>query len=150
MSTVTPATDVSPKMKMHWHVLFTHFPASLFGVAFGFQFLHLFTSPGCFDLASNITLITGAVVMIPTTLTGWFTWKSRYKGARVPLFKRKITIAFCMLAYSIVLVVWRLVFYDITSDLPNSSAHWIYLIATGLLPLGAFAEGYYGGKLNHR
>lgn len=88
--------------------------------------------------------------MIPTTLTGWFTWKNRYKGAKVPLFKRKITIAFIMVAYSIALVIWRLVFYNITTDLLNGTAHWFYLVATGVLPLGAVAEGYYGGKLNHR
>jgi nicotinamide riboside transporter PnuC len=110
------------------------------------------TSPLLYSvlLAGNITLIAGAVVMIPTTLTGWFTWKSRYKGAKVPLFKRKISIAFGMMVYSIALIVWRLVFYNITSDLPNNLAHWFYLIALGLLPLGAALEGYYGGKLNHR
>jgi uncharacterized membrane protein len=63
--------------RMHWHVAFTHFPISLFGVTFLFQVLHLFLEPDAFSAASNVTLIGGAIMMIPTTWTGWLTWKSR-------------------------------------------------------------------------
>ena len=62
-------------------MLLIHFPISLFGVAFGFQILHLFIAPACFELATNVTLLGGAVMMIPTTWTGWFTWKGDYIDA---------------------------------------------------------------------
>ncbi len=150
MSATRASPSKLPQLKIHWHVVFTHFPVGLFGSAFGFQFLHLFISPGCMDIASNIMLLSGTALMIPTTLTGWITWKKNYKSAKVPIFKRKINIAFAMLSFSILLAIWRLVFYGITTDIPASLAHWLYLAAIALLMVGAFFEGYYGGRLNHR
>jgi hypothetical protein len=74
--------------KLHWHVFLTHLPISLFAAAFLFQVLHLFWSPECFELSTNVTLVAGAVSMVPTTWTGWRTWKRSYNGAQVPLFRR--------------------------------------------------------------
>jgi hypothetical protein len=41
--------------------------------------VHLVSGLACFDLASYLTLIGGAVAMVPTTLTGWREWKTRYR-----------------------------------------------------------------------
>jgi len=136
---------------MHWHVIATHFPLSLFAAAFGFQVLHLFASPACFDLASNIMLLAGLAVMLPTTLTGWLTWKSKYKGAWVPLFRKKIMIACGIILFSAALISWRLAAYGITADIPDDNyTHWIFLVATALPPFAAMFEGMLGGRLNHR
>lgn len=145
-----PSGRTVTRYRTHWHVMLTHFPISFFGVAFGFQILHLFLAPACFELATNVTLIAGAVMMAPTTWTGWTTWKSAYKGARVRLFQRKITISFVMLGLSVPLVVWRVVFLGFFEEVPQSPEHWIYLAGNALLIAGAVAEGYYGGRLNHR
>ncbi len=145
----SPGRAVS-RYKMHWHVLLTHFPISFFGVAFVFQVLHFFISPDCFELATNVALLAGAVLMIPTTWTGWATWKSSYKGAKVLLFQRKITISFAMLAVSIPLAVWRVLFLGFFEVAHGSPAHWVYLAGNTLLIMGAVAEGYYGGRLSHR
>ena len=150
MSTTASSESPKPKYRMHWHVLFTHFPLALFAVTFGFQVLHLFWSSANFELAANITLIAGAFIMIPTTLSGWLTWKSHYKGAKVPLFKKKISIALAMLVFSVALVLWRVLAYNFTNDIPVGPAHWFYFAGSLLLIFGAAAEGYYGGKLNHR
>ncbi|HLN89147.1 MAG TPA: hypothetical protein VK253_03690 [Candidatus Binatia bacterium] len=69
---VTPGR-VAPRFKMHWHVLLIHFPISLFAGAFGFQILHLFIDPASFELSTNVTLLGGTIMMVPTTWTGWFT-----------------------------------------------------------------------------
>jgi uncharacterized membrane protein len=137
---------------MHWHVLLTHFHISLFGAAFGFQILHLFPTSlsGCFETATTVALISAAAMMIPTILTGWFTWKKQYKGARVLIFQRKIAISYAMLAVSIALVVWRTTQFEAFQDAPESPWHWLYLAGNTLLIVGAVAEGYYGGRLNHR
>ncbi len=76
--------------KQHWHVVFTHFPISFFMGSFGFMILHLFTRTSCFELAAYVALIAGAVSMIPTALTGWFTWIGRYKGFKGKVFINKI------------------------------------------------------------
>ena len=106
---------------MHWHVLFVHFPISFFGVAFGFQILHLFFAPTCFTLSSTVVLIAGTIMMIPTTVSGWRSWKSSYKGARTYIFKRKIITAVLMILASAMLVGWRLSFYSIFAEEPGAA-----------------------------
>jgi len=152
MSTSTPSRHTVARFKMHWHVLFTHFPISLFGAAFGFQILHLFPTSlsGCFEIASTVALIGAAAMMIPATLTGWFTWKKQYKGARVLIFQRKIAISYAILAVSTALVSWRTTQFKAFQDAPQSPWHWLYLAGIMLLIAGAGVEGYYGGRLNHR
>jgi uncharacterized membrane protein len=134
------------RYKLHWHVVFTHFPISFFLLSALFMALHLFTHRACFESAAFVGLIAGAAVMIPTTFTGWVTWKGRYKGARARLFIYKVRIAFAMTALSFGLVVFRAIF------LRQLEGVWIASYSAGILILliGAIAEGYYGGRLNHR
>jgi uncharacterized membrane protein len=151
MSTATPSTGRSIiKYKLHWHVVFTHFPVSFFIGSFGFMILHLFTHTSCFELAAYIGLIVGAVAMIPTTLTGWFTWKGRYKGLKSKLFLNKIRISYAMIAISFAVVIYRSIFQFESLDIAHNLWHAIYFTGVVLLAIGAFAEGYYGGRLNHR
>jgi uncharacterized membrane protein len=145
---MTPAGRL-PRYKLHWHVLLIHFPLSFFGVAFGFQIIHLFTSPACFELATNVVLLAGTVMMVPTLLTGWRTWKTRYQGARGFIFRRKISIGFAMLIFSTALLAWRTLAFGAFTNVVFSAAHWVYLAANTLLMAGALAEGFYGGRLNH-
>lgn len=133
----------------HLHVVTTHFPVSFFGIAFFFQILHLFSHSGCFELATNITLAFAAASMIPTTLTGWLTWRNKYKAAHTMTFNRKITIAIIMAVFGTGLVVWRFTVFSVTQDYPQPAWHWLYLAGSALLILGAVTEGYYGGRLNH-
>lgn len=144
----TEAGRARPRYRAHWHVLFVHFPISFFGVAFGFQTLHLFFAPACFTLSSTVVLIAGALMMVPTTVSGWLSWKHNYKGTRTHVSTRKIVTATPMLVTSAALVGWRLTFYSIFAEEPGA-AHWIYMAGSSLLILGAVVEGYYGGRLHH-
>jgi len=139
------AAKAAIRFKIHWHVLFTHFPVSAFLGSAGFMSLYLVTHQTCFELAAYIALMAGAVVMVPTTLTGWLTWKSNYKGALTRIFLYKIRISFAMMVVCLALVIWRSVFARHPYDI------WLPLYAIGvfLLLLGAMTEGYYGGRLNH-
>ncbi len=155
MEQAAPVTSAPPgpaprRYRIHWHVFLTHFPISFFGVAFGFQVLHLFLFPVCFELATNVSLMAGTALLIPTTLTGWLTWKGFYKGAKGLIFRRKISISLAMLALSIPLTIWRTVFLSAFEDAPLSPWHWIYFAGNALLILGAIGEGFYGSRLTHR
>ena len=88
--------------------------------------------------------------MVPTTLTGWFTWKGRYKGLRSTLFRNKIRISYAMLGISLLLVIYHTVLTVESLNIMGTIWHTIYFIGTVLLVVGAMAEGYYGGRLNHR
>jgi uncharacterized membrane protein len=138
------------KPRIHWHVILTHFPISLFGVTAVFQVLHLFFLPACFEIATNVCLLGGAVLMIPTVLSGWITWKKQYRGFGSPVFRRKIAIAYLMLGLSLPLVVWRTIFLNLFTNAEWGPAHWLYFTGTLLLIIGASLEGYFGGTLHHR
>lgn len=134
------------KYKIHWHVIFTHLPISLFMVSAGFMFFHLFIRSACFELTAYICLVAGSILILPTALTGWLTWKKRYKGARTRIFLYKLRIAYFIILLSWTLVLWRTLFPDTTHDI----WHNIYSIGIFLLFLGVTLEGFYGGRLNHR
>jgi uncharacterized membrane protein len=138
------------KYKLHWHVLFTHFPVAFFIGSLGFMLLHLFTRTSCFELAGYVALIAGAISMVPTTLTGWYTWKGRYQGLKGKLFLNKIRISFTMLTISFVLVIYRAIDQFVLLDIAHNVWHALYFIGVILLTAGSIAEGYYGGRLNHR
>jgi uncharacterized membrane protein len=145
-----PLGVLASQRRIHWHVFFTHFPISLFGTAFGFQILHLFMAPVCFELATNVALLGGTVMLMPTVLTGWSEWKARYHSAKGLIFRRKILTAYGMAALSLSLVIWRIAALGIFEEAAESPAHWIYLAGNTGLILGAIVEGYYGGRLNHK
>ena len=133
--------------KQHWHVEFTHFPVSFFVGSALFMVLHFasYSNRDAYELASFVLLIAGMVVMWPTTITGWNTWKDHYRGAHAKIFLYKIRTAFGMIALSILLVVWRVAFP------PPKDTVWFYAYAIGifLLFIGTVIEGFYGGRLNH-
>jgi hypothetical protein len=130
---------------LHWHVVFTHFPISFFMVSAGFMLLHVFTMTECFETSAFISLIAGAAVMVPTTLTGWWTWKTKYKGGKTNLFQYKINISFGMIGLSVLLIVLRFALMSVSHLL----WHLTFLIGFLVLFAGALTEGYYGGRLNH-
>jgi uncharacterized membrane protein len=139
-----------PHRRIHWHVFLSHFPISLFGTAFGFQVLHLFVAPACFELATNVALLAGTVMLMPTILAGWSEWRTHYHGFNGPIFRRKILTAAGMAALSLPLVVWRIAALGLFEEAPASPQHWIYLAGNTCLIVGAIVEGAFGGRLNHR
>jgi hypothetical protein len=144
-----PGAEV-PKRRLHWHVFLTHFPIAFFGGAFGFQILHLFMSPACFELATNVALIAGVVSLGPAIWTGWWEWKHYYHGARALIFVRKIWISVGLVALGVPLLVWRVAGYGLFAEASGSPEHWVYLAGNTLLIIGAVLEGLYGGRLAHR
>jgi len=146
----SPPSAPLPRYRIHWHIFLTHFPISFFGAAFGFQVLHLFMFPECFEVATNAALIAGTVTLIPTTLTGWRSWKGMYRGMGNLIFRRKIRISLAMLILSVPLTVWRVIFLNGFEEIPFHYWHWVYFAGNALLILGAFGEGFYGSRLHHR
>jgi uncharacterized membrane protein len=136
--------------QIHWHVLLTHFPLSLISVSFLFQLLHLYAFSQCFELASNVLLVLGVASLVPTTWTGYHTWKRHYNGARASIFRRKILIAAALLLVGVPLCTWRMIYGGSQAEAARSSIHWPYFIGTGFMIVGAILEGYYGGRLSHR
>ena len=131
----------------HWHVEFTHFPVSFFVGSALFMILHFvsYANRDAYELAAFVLLVAGTVMMWPTTVTGWNTWRDHYHRARAKLFLYKIRTSFGMIALSVFLVIWRSVLP------PPKDTAWFYIYAVGvfLLFFGTVVEGYFGGRLNH-
>lgn len=146
MNDGAPAGRAILKYKIHWHVVFTHFPISFFVLSLLLMALHLVTGSQCYEQTAFLSLLAGAVAMLPTTLSGWLTWKGRYKGMRGKIFIYKIRISIAMIAGSFLLSAVRAFFPEGLHEV------WLLVYASGILMLmlGASAEGYYGGRLNHR
>jgi hypothetical protein len=87
--------------------------------------------------------------MIPAIVSGWITWKRHYHGAKGAIFRRKIIVAFGMLAVSIPLAVWRLALYYLGKE-ADGVDHYAFFFFTTSLIAGAVLEGYLGGRFNHR
>ena len=134
----------------HWHLILVHFPISAFLGSFGFMVLHMITETDAFELAGYVTLLAGAAVMIPTTISGWFAWKSRYKGYKSNIFLMKIRVSIAMIVVSSVLVLDRTFFVTDAWDVNHEIWHILFFTGTTMLIAGAGAEGYFGGRLNHR
>ena len=139
-----------PRYRIHWHVFLTHFPISFFMAAFGFQVLHLFVFHICFEVATNAALIAGTVMLLPTTLTGWQTWKVAFRGTKNLIFRRKIGYAGALLAVSFPMTVWRVIFLNAFEEIPFRHWHWAYFAGNAFLIFGALAEGFFGSRLHHR
>ena len=146
MSDTGKAGRTRLRYKIHWHVLFTHFPVAFFMLSSGFMILHLFTHRYCFELAAFLSLLAGGGVLIPTAASGWLTWKGRYRGMRGKMFLYKIRVALGMIGLSFALLLTWLIFP------PQLHIVWLWIYLAGMLLLlaGAMIEGFYGGRLNHR
>lgn len=113
-----------------------------------FQVLHLFMFPSGFEAATTACILAGAASMVPATVSGWFTWKRHYRGARTKVFRRKISIGIGMLAVSAATAGWRISLYSIGRDTRPVEHYLFFVLCVGLIA-GAIAEGYYGGRLSH-
>ena len=150
MVTTNATEPHSARFHLHWHVFLTHFPLSLISTAFAFQVLHLFAYPECFELASNVLLVAGVISLVPTTWTGYHTWKHHYHAARASIFRQKIMIAVVLLMIGIPLSVWRILYIGSSPQAVLPGIHWPYFLGTVLMLVGAMLEGYFGGRLTHR
>ena len=135
-----------PVYGIHWHVLTTHFPISFFMISAIFMVLHLFTDTPCYERAAFLCLTAGAIVTVPTTATGWITWKRKYKGARTGIFQKKMRLSVIIIVLSFSLVLWRGLFPAVA----HTVWHYVYSLGVALLFVCVALEGFYGGRLNHR
>ena len=149
MSATQPTPKVRQIYKFHWHIMFTHFPVPLLMVAFGFQALDIILNTGGFDVSTDIVFVAAVLMLFPAAFTGWRTWKTSYKGAKIMLFQRKIAAAWAMFAIGIPAAIWR-VWLERNGIEDTFWIDAVYFLSIALLVAGAIVEGYYGGRLSHR
>ena len=129
-----------------FHPVFVHFPQALFPVAFASFALYLATGTRDFEVGAHLMSGFG-VLSVPVAIgTGFFDWKTRYKGYLTSVFKIKIGGAFALAAAALPAVAARALDPDLTL-LPLSPAGWIYAGALGICAALCVVLGHYGGRL---
>lgn len=149
LSEETPAS-ATPRFRVHWHVILTHFPVSGFAGAFLFMTLHLVTRDRCMGAASFVALLAATAILIPTTFTGWLEWRTTYRSFMNKVFRNKIRMSAVMIPVAIALGTYQSQQPFTSPDAVLTIPHAIYFAGLALLMLGAMAEGYWGGRLHHR
>ena len=132
-------------MKIHVHPISAHLPNALFPIASILIILYLIFGNICFERAVYYSLIFGFIGSPISMISGLYDWKTRYKGAKVPLFLEKIRLSIILVTISFILVIIRTFIPDIMDS--GFIQKWIYIILVFALPLIAGRLGYLGGKL---
>jgi predicted heme/steroid binding protein/uncharacterized membrane protein len=128
-----------PMAKRHPHPMVVHFPIALLMAASLFVLLALFFQKRSFGTASFYLLILGAISSPFAMATGLLTWWVNYRLKLNTFVKRKIQLSILLLAFEVILVLWRV-------SRPEIS-HPAYIVMMVLLPPIVSLLGYYGGQL---
>ncbi len=101
-------------------------------------------SADSFATAAYYSLLFVLLAMPPVMITGYITWRSKYKGTKTALFTMKIAAACVASATLLVLVVWKTVQPDV---LTASAGRWPFFLLSLLLLASVGIAGHLGGKL---
>jgi len=132
-------------MKIHVHPISVHLPNALFPTASVLVILYLIFGNICLERAVYYSLIFGFIGSPIGMISGLYDWKSKYKGAKVPLFLEKRRLSIILVAISFILVIIRTFVPNIMDS--GLIPRWIYIILIFSLSPIAGRLGYLGGKL---
>jgi uncharacterized membrane protein len=132
-------------IKIHPHPIAVHFSNGLVPVSVFFLFLFLTTHSPDMEIVAFYTLVIGTLGSGLSVGTGLFDWKKHYRGAWVPVFKKKFTAGVLAILAGTVATLLRYSHPDLLYSLsPLSLVH----VALNLFMLGCVTvAGYLGGKL---
>jgi len=132
-------------MKIHHHPISAHFPNALFPISSALVLLYLIFGEMCFEKASYYCLIFGFLGSPVGTLSGISDWKSKYKGAKVPLFLEKRRLSIILTFLSLLIVIMRTIIPDIM--ISSGILRFVYIILIFSLTPISGRLGHLGGKL---
>lgn len=132
-------------IKVHPHPIAVHFSNGLVPVSIFFLTLFWMTGSRDMEIVAFYTLLIGTLGSCLALVTGLYDWKKNYKGAWVPVFKKKLTAAiFSILAGSAACAIR---FFNPELLYSVTSLMMIY-VALNFFMLGCVSiAGYLGGKL---
>lgn len=132
-------------VKRHLHSIAAHFPNGIIPAATLFLFLALLLDHDGLSKAAFYNIIFVAASVPAVILFGVISWKKRYRGKIVPLFKIKAIGGSVVFISALAAVIWRALDADVADG--SSVTGWIYF-CVHLVMLGAtIITGHQGGKL---
>jgi uncharacterized membrane protein len=128
-----------PMARRHPHPMVVHFPIAYLMASSLFLLLSLLFENPSYERTSWYLLLLGAISSPFAMLTGSLTWWINYRLKPSHFVKRKIELSVLLLAFEIILIVWRLWEGPISSP--------VYFVMVFLLTPFVALLGYYGGQL---
>ncbi|NTW53125.1 MAG: hypothetical protein HGB22_11155 [Chlorobiaceae bacterium] len=128
------------------HAIAAHFSNGLIPVAVLYLLLAFPTRDPFFERTVEHLLVIVCLAIPVSFLSGIRDWKTKYKGAKAPVFTTKIRLSILLFALCLIAVSIRLSVSDVMSG--SGILFWIYSVdLLSMLPVVVFL-GHYGGKLS--
>jgi len=132
-------------VKIHPHPIAVHFSNGLIPVSVLFLVLFGFTKSHEMEIVAFYTLVFGTGGAGLALGTGLFDWKRNYRGAWVPVFKKKLLAGILAVIAGSVACVLRFSFPDLLYSITFLS---ILYVCLNLFTLACVTvAGYLGGRL---
>jgi uncharacterized membrane protein len=132
-------------IKVHPHPIAVHFSNGLVPVSVFFLFLFFITRSRDMEIAAFYTLVIGTLGSGLAITTGLYDWKKNYRGAWVPVFKKKLTAGILSVIAGSAACLLRFYHPELLYIMTPLS---VIYVALNFFMLGCVTiAGYLGGKL---
>lgn len=128
------------------HAIAAHFSNGLIPVAVLFLLLSLPSGDIYFEHTVSHLLVIVLMAIPVSFVSGLYDWKTRYKGAKAPIFIKKIRLSILLFVLCSTAVAIRLSFPDVMYT--GGQLRWIYIALLLFMLLVVILLGHYGGKLS--
>jgi uncharacterized membrane protein len=143
-----PGRSLLKEMKKTFlfHAIAAHFSNGLIPVAVLYLLLTLSTGDIYFEHTVEHLIVIVLMAVPFSFFSGIHDWKTKFRGAKAPIFKNKIRLSGVLFLLCLSAVAIRLTTPDVMSR--QSIEHWLYLaLLFCMLPVVTLL-GHYGGKLS--
>ncbi len=130
---------------LHAHPISAHFPSAFFPFSAVFLILLMIKGGSAFELGVKYALWCGVLTNPVALASGFYDWKTRYKAARVPIFKKKIKYSIAAQTLAIVCAVWLWFEPDVLTA--SSYLPYIFLALLITSTVFTFLVGRWGARL---
>jgi len=127
------------------HAVAAHFSNGLVPIAFLFLALAVVTLNPFYEHTVLHLMIVVCLAVPVSFISGVRDWQIKFRGARAPIFIRKIILSILLFVLSILIVVLRFKYPDILAD--QGFVKWLYIGLLLMTQPVVILLGHYGGKL---
>jgi hypothetical protein len=128
------------------HTVSAHFSNGLLPVAVLYLLLTLASNDVFFEHTIEHLIIVALMAIPVSYFSGIHDWRVKFKGAKAPIFIKKIRLSILLFVLCLLSVVIRLLFPRVMYQ--GDFLHWLYIaLLISMLPV-VMLLGFYGGKLS--
>jgi len=127
------------------HAVAAHFSNGLVPIAFLFLTLAVVTLSPFYEHTVLHLMIVVCLAVPVSFISGIRDWQNKFRGARAPIFIRKIVLSILLFVFCIIIVALRISNPDILAG--TGGLKWAYVGLLLLIQPIVVLLGHYGGKL---